>query len=267
MLLTPLASPPALAAPARFELDPVHTRVLFAVSHAGFSQALGMVSGSTGTLEFDPDDWTSARLDVRVPLQRLDLGDADWNRAALAGRLLDAQRWPEAHFVSTRIEPLAPDRFIVHGQLTLRGVTREVPLEVTFNALRHHPMPPFRRTAGFSATATLSRSAFGIDGWPSVIGDPVELRIEAEAVRRARTNDADHTSGNDARPAIDEVDGDSEALPDADADSDAPPRADAEGDDVLPAADADADAGNVPPADAGNAAPTSPPTRQEPTPA
>jgi polyisoprenoid-binding protein YceI len=294
LLLTPLASPPASAAPARFELDPVHTRVLFAVSHAGFSQALGTVSGSTGTLEFDPDDWGSARLDVRVPLQRLDLGDADWNRAALAGRLLDAQRWPEARFVSTRVEPLGPDRFIVHGQLTLRGVTREVPLEVKFNALRHHPMPPFRRTAGFSATASLSRSAFGIDAWPSVIGDPVELRIEAEAVRRARRTGAEHASGDDARPAIDAADGDARsqadaigdgAPPNADAGDDTgsdAPRADAEGYDVPPGTDADADADtdidadDAPPdtdadadagTDAGDTVPTAPPTRQEPTPA
>ncbi|KAF1684485.1 hypothetical protein B1992_15060 [Pseudoxanthomonas broegbernensis] len=177
------AMPRAGAAPARYELDPVHTRVQFAVWHAGFSQALGTVSGSTGTLEFDPDDWTGARLDVTVPLQRLDLGDAGWNRAALARNLLDGQRWPLARFVSERVEPLAPDRFIVHGRLSLHGVTRELPLEVRFNALRRHPLPPFRRVAGFSATAVLERSAFGIDAWPSMIGERVELRIEAEAVR------------------------------------------------------------------------------------
>ena len=174
---------PLAAAPARYALDPVHTRVLFAVSHAGFSQALGTVSGSEGTLEFDPQDWTSARLDVRVPLQRLDLGDPDWNRATLARNLLDAARWPEAHFTSTRVEPLSDTSLRVHGQLSLRGVTRPLVLEVTFNSMRRHPLPPFRRTAGFSARGTLSRSAFGIDAWPSMIGDEVELRIEAEAVR------------------------------------------------------------------------------------
>jgi polyisoprenoid-binding protein YceI len=178
------------ATPARYELDPVHTRVVFAVSHAGFSQALGAVSGSRGTLAFDPADWSGATLEVNVPLQRLDLGDDSWNRAALARNLLDAQRWPEARFVSTRIEALAPDRFVVHGELTLHGVTREVPLQVTFNSLRRHPLPPFRRTAGFSATATISRADFGIDAWPSVIGDQVELRIEAEAVRGARNGGA-----------------------------------------------------------------------------
>jgi polyisoprenoid-binding protein YceI len=192
------------ATPARYELDPVHTRVVFAVSHAGFSQALGAVSGSRGTLAFDPADWSGATLEVNVPLQRLDLGDDSWNRAALARNLLDAQRWPEARFVSTRIEALAPDRFVVHGELTLHGVTREVPLQVTFNSLRRHPLPPFRRTAGFSATATISRADFGIDAWPSVIGDQVELRIEAEAVRGARNGGApDAPDAPDGQPAED----------------------------------------------------------------
>lgn len=198
LLLVPLTYTSARAASARYELDPVHTRIQFAASHAGFSQALGTVSGSTGTLEFDPDDWSGARLDVTVPLQRLDLGDAEWNRAVLARNLLDAQRWPEARFVSSRVEPLAPDRFIVHGRLSLRGVTREVALEVTFNALKRHPLPPFRRTAGFSATTSLSRRDFGIDAWPSVIGDAVELRIEAEATRSRATGDSD--AGTQAVP-------------------------------------------------------------------
>lgn len=178
------ASPAAFAATATYALDPVHTRVAFAVSHAGFSQAIGTVSGSTGALRFDPDDWTTARLEVSVPLDRADLGDADWNRAALAGNLLDAKRYPTATFVSTRVEPNGPNRASVYGTLTLHGVAKPVKLDVTLNALKRHPLPPFRRTAGFSATATISRAEFGIDAWKSVIGDSVELRIEAEAVHK-----------------------------------------------------------------------------------
>ncbi len=173
----------ALAAPDRYRLDPVHTRVVFAIEHAGFSKALGAVSGSEGVLAFDPDDWRSARLDVVVPLNRLDLGDDKWNQATLARNLLDGERHPQARFVSTSVEPIDATHARVHGQLTLRGVTRDVVLDVTLNALKRHPMPPFRRTAGFSATTLLSRADFGIDAWKSVIGDQVELRIEAEAVR------------------------------------------------------------------------------------
>lgn len=184
MLAMAAASGPTLAEdPRTYTLDPVHTRVLFAIEHAGFSKALGTVSGSTGTLVFDRDDWRTARLDVRVPLQRLDLGDAEWNEAALAANLLDARRHPEAHFVSTAVEPTDTGHARVCGDLTLRGVTRPLCMDVTLNALKRHPMPPFRRTAGFSATATLSRADFGMSAWKTVIGDMVELRIEAEAVR------------------------------------------------------------------------------------
>ncbi|MEE7547572.1 polyisoprenoid-binding protein [Xanthomonas sp. Kuri4-1] len=178
----------AHAAPARYALDPVHTRVLFAIEHAGFSQALGTVSGSSGTLVFDPDDWQHATLDVTVPIHRLDLGDAKWNEATLARGLLDGERFPDAHFVSSRVEPTSPGHARVVGTLTLHGVSREVTLEVTLNALKRHPLPPFRRTAGFSATAVLSRAEFGIDAWKSMIGDRVELRIEAEAVRDGKAD-------------------------------------------------------------------------------
>lgn len=190
-----LAGPVAAGEPEVYRLDPVHTRVMFAIDHAGFSKAIGTVSGSTGQLVFDPDDWRSARLRASVPMARIDLGDAAWNRATLAGNLLDAEDHPVAEFVSTRIEPIAPDRASVHGALTLHGVTREVVLDVKLNAAKRHPLPPFRRTVGFSATTTLSRKAFGIDAWPSVIGDAVELRIEAEAVRDRGEAADDATDG------------------------------------------------------------------------
>ena len=176
---------------AEYRLDPVHTRVMFAISHAGFSNAIGTVSGSTGTLAFDPDDWTRARVDVRVPLARVDLGDADWNKATLAESLLDAEGHPEAHFVSTRVEPIDATHARAHGELTLRGVTRDVVLDVVLNAAKRHPMPPFRRTVGFSATTTISRADFGITAWKSVIGDQVDLRIEAEATHDGKADDRD----------------------------------------------------------------------------
>ncbi len=193
----------AVAQPASYQLDPVHTRVLFAVSHAGFSQALGTVSGSTGSVTFDPDDWSSARLSVSVPMTRLDMGDAGWNRAVDAPALLDVAAHPVATFVSTRIEPKDRDHALVCGTLSLRGIARDTCLDVTFNQLKRISLPPFRRTAGFSATATLSRKDFGIEAWPGVIGDTVALRIEAEAeaVRGTSTPASAPAPGAQATPA------------------------------------------------------------------
>lgn len=177
------------AEPTQYNLDPVHTRVMFAIDHAGFSKAIGTVSGSTGSLSFDPEQWHETRLQATVPLTRIDLGDVGWNKAVMAGGLLDVDHYPSAEFITTRVEPVAPDRASVHGRLTLHGVTRDIVLDVKLNAAKRHPLPPFRRTIGFSATAMLSRKDFGVDAWPSVIGDAVELRIEAEATRSHAAGD------------------------------------------------------------------------------
>ena len=191
------------AEPAHYALDPVHTRVLFAVSHAGFSQAMGTVSGSHGDLWFDPDDWGSAKLTVEVPLDRLDMGDAKWTRAVQAANLLDTAEHPVARFVSKRIEPVDATHARVCGDIEIRGIARDACLDVAFNQLKRHPMPPFRRTAGFSATATLERGDFGIDAWKSVVGGEVQLRIEAEAVRAAAGGDDWATGKTDPPPATD----------------------------------------------------------------
>ena len=183
-LLLLLAPWVAGAEETTYALDPVHTRVMFAVSHAGFSNPMGTISGTTGTLVFDPDDWSKARVEAEIPLQRLELGDEKWNAAVLAKNFLDAQAHPVAKFVSTRVEPIDATHATVIGMLTLRGVSREVKLDVVLHQVRRHPMPPYRRTAGFSATGTLSRKVFAITAWPSVVGDEVEIRIEAEGTRK-----------------------------------------------------------------------------------
>lgn len=206
-----------MAAPVQYTLDPVHTRVQFAIDHAGFSKAIGTVSGSTGTILFDPDDWSLSRVEASIPIDRVDLGDAKWNQATLARNLLDAERHPVATFVSTHVEPIDSRRAIVHGDLTLRGETRAVALQVVLNGLKRYPLPPFRRTVGFSAIATLSRADFGIDAWRSVIGDAVELRLEVEATRSgARDNSPDSDAPGQEAPSGDTPD-DAGTPPPADA--------------------------------------------------
>lgn len=172
----------AQAALETYRLDPVHTRVAFQVSHAGFSRPIASFSQVQGELAFDEADWRTATLEARIPIATLDLGDADWQKRILDRTFFDATEFPQARFVSTRVEPTDATHARVTGDLTLHGVTRPVTLEVTLNALRRHPLT-FKRTAGFSATGTLRRSDFGMDAWKSVVGDEVTLIIEVEARR------------------------------------------------------------------------------------
>lgn len=185
-LLALFACLPAVAGePARYAFDPIHTRVMFAIDHAGFSKAIGTISGSQGSLHFDVEDWSSARLDVVVPMHRLDMGDSGWSASVFAPRFLDVKRHPQARFVATDgLQRQLANRGRACGQLTLHGVTRPLCLDVVLNKAGRYPLPPFRRTIGFSATATLKRSDYGMTSWQSLVGDDIELRIEAELFRK-----------------------------------------------------------------------------------
>jgi len=183
-LLALACAPTADGEPPRYAFDPVHTRVMFAIDHAGFSKAIGTISGSQGSLQFDADDWASARLDVLVPMDRLDMGDSGWSASVFAPRFLDVKRYPQARFVATDgMQRGTGNRGRACGQLTLHGVTRPLCLDVVFNKAGRYPLPPFRRTIGFSATATLKRSDYGMTSWQSLVGDDIDLRIEAELFR------------------------------------------------------------------------------------
>ena len=181
-----------------YRIDPVHTRIMFGLDHAGFSTALGTVSGSTGWLAFDPSDWSSARVDVEIPLDRIELGNDDWNHAAK--RMLDAGRYPGARFVSTSIAPVDAGHASICGTLTLHGASQPLCLQAKINQLKRAPMPPFRQTVGFSATTTLLRGDFGINDWQGMVGNAVELRIEVEAVRDGSAPQAGPTAAPESSP-------------------------------------------------------------------
>jgi polyisoprenoid-binding protein YceI len=209
--LAGLGPAPARAANDSYRIDPVHTRVAFLVSHAGFSNAIGTFAGSHGELAFDPDDWASAKLDVIIPIASLDLGDAEWREKILDATFFDAKKFPEAHFVATHVEKTGDDSAKITGDLTLHGVTRPVTLDAKLNALKRHPLT-FKRTAGFSATATLSRKDFGMDAWKSVVADEVKILIEIEASRarsdgdKSEDSDSDNATDTDANKDAEHAD-------------------------------------------------------------
>ena len=166
-------------------IDPVHTRIAFRVEHLGLSHAIGTLSGANGTLDFDPDNWRGAKLDVSIPLERLDMGNDGWKKKVLSGAFLDAAKQPIAHFVATSVAPIDATHAKVTGTLGLRGHDSTVVLDVTLNGIKRSLYTVFRKTAGFSATATLHRKELGMDAYPGAVGEDVVIEIEAEAAAHA----------------------------------------------------------------------------------
>ncbi|MCE7950425.1 MAG: polyisoprenoid-binding protein [Xanthomonadales bacterium PRO7] len=164
-----------------YVLDPVHTQVFACASHIGFSTPCARFKIKSGFFHFD-GDWNAATVDATIDTTSIDLGDAKWDSALRSWEFLESDKYPEAHFVSRSAEKAADNSGIVHGMLTLRGVTRNVDLHVTFNRTGLDPYD-LRYTAGFSATAMLKRSDFGMRKYLPDIGDVVTIRIEAEGLR------------------------------------------------------------------------------------
>ena len=170
------------AMPQHYRLDPVHTRIAFQVSHAGFSNPIGSFARASGTLDFDPEDWSTTRVVVEVPVATLDLGDADWQGKILDRTFFDAKRYPTARFVSTRVERGDGNHARLTGDLTLHGVTKPVTVSLEFTGegkdMKGNPL------VGFEGTFTLSRKEFGITEMAGMLGDDVRLMVSLEAAKK-----------------------------------------------------------------------------------
>lgn len=172
----------AHARAADFVIDAIHTQIYACVSHLKFSEPCARLKVKSGFFHFDDDHWNEAKLDVTVDAASADLGDAKWNDTVRSWQFLDAGKYPDAHFASTSVEKTGDRQGIVHGTLSLRGVSHALDLAVTFHRTGIDPYN-FRYTAGFSATAVLKRADFGMTKYLPDIGNTVQIRIEAEGLR------------------------------------------------------------------------------------
>lgn len=182
ILLAAALTATSAAHAADYVLDPVHTQVFACASHIGFSTPCARFKIKSGFFHFDDSNWSTATVDATVDTASIDLGDPKWDSAVRSWEFLESNKYPDAHFVSGSAEKTADRSGVVHGLLTLRGITHAVDLHVLFNraGLDSYDM---RFTAGFSATATLKRSDFGMTKYLPDIGDAVTIRIEAEGLR------------------------------------------------------------------------------------
>ncbi|WP_158586682.1 YceI family protein [Henriciella mobilis] len=182
-LLTPdvEATPEALR-PGAYELDTAHAALVFKIGHMGFSDFIGRFDDFDASLDFDAENPESARLEAIVDMTSLNLPDKDFAATLMGPGWFDAEAYPQAIFRSTGIEVTGEATGRVTGDLTLHGQTHPVSLEVTFNGGANDTLRGAYVT-GFSATATINRSDFGISKFVGPVSDEVELIIEVEFMR------------------------------------------------------------------------------------
>jgi polyisoprenoid-binding protein YceI len=165
---------------ATYTLEPDYTQGNLRWNHLGFSTPTAQFSGGQGTLEFDPATPTKASVSVEIPLASLKTGVPDLDEDFQSKSFFETAKYPIATFKSTKVRTGdMPGRLQVSGELNLHGVTKPLTLEVTVLKVGTNPRTNLP-TVGFSATATLMRSDFGLGRFVPQVADEIQLQITTQ---------------------------------------------------------------------------------------
>lgn len=180
---------------ARWFFEPGHTSVEFRARHMMVTWVRGFFKNVTGTLDFDPDEPEKLSFQTTIDAKTLWTGEQMRDDHLRSADFLDVEHHPTISYKSKSARRIGPQELIVQGDLTIRGITREVPLDVTYHGQWETPWwedgvdKGPRHRAGFLARARIDRYDFGVN-WNGelprggiVVGAEVELIIDAEAVR------------------------------------------------------------------------------------
>lgn len=173
---------PALAAPATYVVDPTHTFARFSYSHFGLSTQLSKFNKTSGTVVLDKAART-ASVDIVIDTTSVDTGYATFNEHIQAPDFLDTAQFPTATFKSTKVDFAGDKPTAIHGNLTIKGVTKPVTLKVTNFVNMPHPMLK-KDAIGADATTVIKRSEFNAGKYAPNVGDEVTISVALEAVRQ-----------------------------------------------------------------------------------
>lgn len=184
------AAPPAPAGADIWNIDTSHTSAQFAVKHMLVSTVRGTLGPVVGWIRYDGKNPSATAVHALIDVTAINTGNPGRDRDLRSDNFLLAEQHPDITFVSRRVEGITPAGFKLIGDLTIRGVTKEVTLDV------EGPSQPVQRNAtgpqviGATATTTINRKEFGvrynalIEAGGAVVSDEVKITIDIEARKR-----------------------------------------------------------------------------------
>ncbi len=188
--LAAVLSLPAGAATSEWKIDPQHSSAQFSVRHMAISTVRGAFSKVTGTILLDDSDITKSTVDVTIDASTVDTREPDRDKDLRSDKFFDVAHYPSITFKSKRVQQVATGKLKVTGDLTIRGTTKEVVLDV------EGPTAPVKDPWGnvrvaVTASTKVNRQDFGVkwnatlDNGGVVVGDDVNITIDVEMIKQA----------------------------------------------------------------------------------
>ena len=167
-------------------VDGTHSHVGFSVRHMMVTTVRGQFTKYTGTLNLDPANVAASTIEGEIDVASVDTANADRDNHLRANDFFDAPNHPKITFKSTKIEAKGGDDYVVHGDITIRGVTKPIELEVEYAGTSKNPYG--KTVAGFSAKGAINRKDFGVsfnavlETGGVAVAEKVKIEIEGQAV-------------------------------------------------------------------------------------
>ncbi len=174
-----------------WQIDLAHSNIFFTVRHMMISKVRGQFGTFSGTVNFDTENPENTTVDVQIDVTSINTRDEQRDGHLQSPDFFDTENFPTATFKSTKVVKEADNEGKLYGELTVRGVTKEVVLDVEYAGIAKSPWGT--TSAGFSASTMLNRKDFGLS-WNQaletggvLVGEKIKLEIELELVQQEET--------------------------------------------------------------------------------
>jgi polyisoprenoid-binding protein YceI len=170
-----------------WQLDPYHTQVEFSAKHLGMMTVRGHFTEVSASGDIDPDQPEASSVDVTIRTASIQTNHQARDADLRSGNFLETDKFPTITFKSTSVEPAGKDKYTIRGDLTIKGTTRPVALDMTRYGEFSDPMMGHR--IAYGATTQINRKDFGLtfnmllDG-KLVVSEDIPITIEGELVEQ-----------------------------------------------------------------------------------
>jgi polyisoprenoid-binding protein YceI len=168
-------------------LDRSHASVVWRIRHLGLSMYTARFDKMDGKLSFTPATASASRVEFSIDANSVNTGLAPFDKKLQGEPYFSVEKNPKITFKSTKIEAAGGNKYRMTGDMTLRGVTKPMTWDVTFNGGLMNSFAQ-AHAVGFSARGTVKRSEWGMTELVPMIGDEVEVLVEVEFLNRPTTN-------------------------------------------------------------------------------
>lgn len=178
-------SPAAAFAADKYEFDKAHTNILFYVNHLGFSDMVGRFTDYDGYFTFDEKKPEESKVEITLKPAGIKTSSDKLDSKLQGDDFFKSAQFPEIKFTNSSIKVTGDNSGELQGTLTMLGVSRPLVLLVHFNKAGYHPISN-QYVAGFTASAKIIRSEFGMNSYLPMVGDDVRIEVQTEGVNLDR---------------------------------------------------------------------------------